>query len=227
MKKHSHRLLWTAAVVILVAVLLGTAVMALGIPAGLRVSRLLSELLSRETLDARVSLRVDQMQAQTELFRRSGEDFSVTGCEISGITLYYAHNRLIFDNGQAYDLEDTVSVDPNQISLMLKFLPLAGVRREDAPDGERYLLEPDLAKLQAAAGELAGLEHLRAVFTEQEDRLTKIDLEVTYKGTSCTAVLELIPQTGRRVPDEVLAAAAAPQVPSIRVLMSEDDLSKR
>ena len=218
MKNHSHRLLWTAVTVILIAALLAAGLMALGLPAGLRVSRLLTEVFSAPELEAEFSLEANGVRAACSLFSDSFGEVPIAGLEISGITLYGSNRRLIFDNGRAYSLEEFGSPDPAAVSVALKMLPLAGVRRETQEDGILYRLEPPREVLAQLVPQLQELQQLQAEFLEQDDRLTEIRLHLTHQDTELEAVLELREPRPHQIPDAVRAGASAEQVPSIRVL---------
>ena len=222
MKKQSSRT-GTAAVVLILAVALLTALaLRFHLTDALRLGNLLQTSLEQPQLCADLQITFTDADRSFEagalFYRQTDEDGSLYGLQSGPVQLWFANQKLIFDNGRAYALEGLLPSIPITGKGLLKLLPLADIQTEAAGTGTVYHLTFSGSQLHSRVEAFPEDAALRVKFTGQADLLTSASLSYTQPDRTVSADIVLSPEALPDIPKPVLDARTADAEESIRVL---------
>ncbi len=218
-KKSFRRWIWIGVILMIIAALVVSAFWMLGVPNGWKLSGLLRDSLSRESFDGDLtvaaSVQDNEMEFQTEVFRRTSDNLTLHGVSVGGIPICFANHRVIFDNGRAFDLGDLLPENAIDTDRLLKMLPFAGVKKASEGEDTVYSLQLDSSKLQKIFPDLPDTSSLAAEFTEHDGAVSKLHIHFDDGIRQTEITLCFVPERLRELPAEVWNGATAEDVQSL------------
>lgn len=220
-KRSFHWLIWAGVVICAAAVIFASAFWMLGGPNGWKLSGLLQDALSRDAFDSELTLSVSSqdinLELQTELFRRTSDDLILHGITVQGIPICFSNQRIIFDNGRAFDLGEMLPQGTVQMEKLLKMLPFAGVKTEKQGADTVYVLNLDASKLQMLFADLPDSSALTAEFTEHDGAVSQIQLHLSDETRQAELTLCFVPERQRELSQQIWNAITAQGTQSLEV----------
>lgn len=206
-KRSFHRLLLVGVVICIAVGILAGAFWMLGGFNGWQLSGLLQDVLDRDAFDSELTLCIStqdsDMELQTELFRRTSDDLILHGITIQRIPIGFANQRIIFDNGRAFDLSGMLPQGSLHTEKLLKILPFAGVKSERQGDDTIYVLKLEASKLQKLFPDLSDASALTAEFTEHGGAVSQMQIHLSDEVRQMELTLDFVPDRQRELPQEM------------------------
>ncbi len=221
-KKSSRWMIWTSVIIVVIVALVIGTLWLFGVPNGQKLSVLLHSAMELESFDGELSISIStdegNLEVETELFRRTSNDLALYGADIHEIPFFFSNHRIIFDNGRAFDLGDTIpemEFDPEHL---LKMLPFAGVKAHPKGSDTLYSMKLTASKMQMIFPDLSDGSSLFAEFTEHDGSLAEINLQFRDDERDLNIQFSFLPEMKRDIPVEVWNGITVQDPPSLDVI---------